>query len=227
MKKIIFKVDENAAGSLNGLSLGYIYFTGAGNVGANPIVDKIIEEGCLSVMGKFKGTDTLQDPTLSGIRSFFSHLGIDPTKDRPSGEALIKRVLNGKGIYRINSVVDLNNAVSLLNGFPCGVYDANKIDGDMIRLVIGKEGEIYEGIGGKNVDGHGKLLTADRTGIFGGPVADSKRTCVKPETNEVLMLIYCPKPIMKELLSGSMSRAIEYMQIATKAKAEYSGIFQA
>jgi DNA/RNA-binding domain of Phe-tRNA-synthetase-like protein len=226
MKKMAFNVDANATDALKGLNLGYIYFGGVANTGANPIVDEILADASRKVVEKFKGADASQDATLKGIRSFFSHLGIDPTKNRPSGEALIKRVLGGKGLYRVNSVVELNNAVSLLSGCPCGVYDAEKISGDTISLVIGKPGQSYEGIGGKVVNGEGKILTADASGVFGGPVADSKRTCVRPETKEVLMLIYGPKPVGPELLSESMSKAIEYMQKATKANAEYSGVFE-
>ncbi|MFH1094819.1 MAG: phenylalanine--tRNA ligase beta subunit-related protein [Candidatus Micrarchaeota archaeon] len=225
-RKLTFDVDAHSTDAPSGLNLGYIHFTGVTNTGTNPIVDEILADASRKVMEKFKGADASQDPILKGIRSFFSHLGIDPTKDRPSGEALIKRVLGGKGLYRVNSVVDLNNAVSLLSGCPCGVYDAGKISGDAIHLVIGSPGQSYEGIWGKAVNGEGKILTADASGVFGGPVADSKRTCVRPETKEVLMLIYGPKPVGLELLSESMSKAIEYMKTATSANAEYSGVFQ-
>ena len=227
MRTVTFKLDENEADALNGLDLGYVYFTGVTNSSVNPLVDEIIGEASRHIMEKFKDKDASQDPTLKGLRSFFSRLGIDPTKDRPSGEALIKRVLSGKGLYRVNAVVDINNAVSLLTGCPCGVYDAEKISGDTVTVTVGRPGQTHEGIGGKPVNGEGKILTADASGVFGGPVADSKRTCVKPVTKEVLMLIYAPKPVEPELLNEGMSKAIRYMQMATKANAGYSGVFRA
>lgn len=227
MRTMTFKLDENSADALAGLNLGYVYFTGVTNSSANPLVDEIIGEACRRVMEKFKDADASQDPTLKGLRSFFSHLGIDPTKDRPSGEALIRRVLGGKGLYRVNAVVDINNAVSLLTGCPCGVYDAEKISDDTVTITVGRSGQTYEGIGGKLVNGEGKILTADASGVFGGPVADSKRTCVRPETNEVLMLIYAPKPVESELVDEGIAKAIERMQKATNAHAEYSGVFRA
>lgn len=225
MRKIVFSAEGKAAVMLKGLNLGHIYFSGVANRN-NAAVDKIIDDACQSVMSKFGGRDATQDPTLKGIRTFFSRLGIDPTRYRPSGEALIRRVATGKGLYRVNAAVDINNAVSLMTGCPCGVYDAGQISGDAITVTIGGAEQIYTGIGGKSVNGEGKILTADAKGVFGGPVADSQRTCVSPETKEVLMLIYHPDSAAYEVLTEGIEKAIQYMQMGTQAHAVYSDIYR-
>lgn len=225
MVKMNFAVEGKASSMLNGLNLGHIYFSGVRNSKNNPLVDRIIDEACRKATEKFKGKDATQDPTIKGVRLFFSRLGIDPTRYHPSGEALIKRVVGDKGVYRVNAVVDINNAVSLETGCPCGVYDASKLVGDTITLTIGAAGQTYEGIGGNPVNGEGKILTADSKSVFGGPTADSKRTCVMPETAEVLMLIYHPDSAPMEVLVEGIAKAIKHMGAATGAKAEYSDIY--
>ncbi len=223
MEKFVFNVREDSRELLSGLSMGYIHFSEVKNSKCNQEIDKIIENACRLVREKFRGKEISDEPILRAMRSIYSKIGIDPTKDRPSGEALIRRVVGGKGIYRINAVVDANNAVSLLTGFPCGVYDAEKIEGGRITVSVAKEGEFYEGIGGARVDAGNKIVTSDVLGYFGGPTADSKRTCVSVGTREVLMLIYC-----HESGNGGLENAIEIakesMAKAAGASAIYSGI---
>lgn len=225
MEKMTFTAEGKTTEVLDGLNLGYIYFTGVDNSKSNREVDRIIEEACRNTVQKFKGKEATQDPTIRGVRLFFSRLGIDPTKNRPSGEALIKRIVDGKGLYRVNAVVDVNNAVSLETGCPCGVYDASKLVGTAITIMIGSPGQTYEGIGGNPVNGEGKILTADSQGVFGGPVADSKRTSITLETKDVLMLIYHPDSAPIDVLTKGMERAARHMEASTGAKAQYSSVY--
>jgi len=226
MRKIVFRVEENARPALQGLNLGHVYFSGVKNSKSNPMVDGIVSKACASVLEKFKGREISDDMVVKGVRAFFSKLDIDPTRYRPSGEALIRRVVSGKGIYRVNAVVDINNAVSLATGCPCGVYDAEKIEGDTITVMVGGTGQTYTGIGGSPVNGEGKILTADARGVFGGPTADSQRTCILPSSKEVLMLIYHPDSAPYEVLTEGISKAIKHMQMATNGKAEYSSVYR-
>jgi DNA/RNA-binding domain of Phe-tRNA-synthetase-like protein len=85
-------------------------------------------------------------PTIAATRKGYKALGKDPARYRPSAEALLRRVVKGKGLYKINNVVDLLNLVSISTGFSIGGYDADKIEGD-VELGVGEVNEPYEGIG--------------------------------------------------------------------------------
>jgi DNA/RNA-binding domain of Phe-tRNA-synthetase-like protein len=115
-------------------------------------------------------------------------LGKDPSRYRPSAEALTRRVVNGKGLYWINNVVDLLYLVSLESGFSIGGYDAEKIEGD-VWFGIGKEDEPYQAIGRGQLNIADLPLFRDNLGAFGSPTSDSLRTMVTAETTEFLMII--------------------------------------
>jgi DNA/RNA-binding domain of Phe-tRNA-synthetase-like protein len=85
-------------------------------------------------------------PQIAAMRSAYKALGKDPSRYRGSAEALLRRVLSGKGLYQINSVVDINNLASLESLNPVGTYDMEKITLP-IELRIGAAGESYKGIG--------------------------------------------------------------------------------
>ncbi|MDD5171552.1 MAG: phenylalanine--tRNA ligase beta subunit-related protein [Candidatus ainarchaeum sp.] len=180
-------------------------------------------EAELTVKTKFAASPIPEDATIRGVRALFSQAGTDPTKDRPSGEALIRRIMAGKGLYRINAAVDVNNIVSILSGCPCGLYDLDRIEGDTITVFVGAPGTIYEGISGKSVNGESRIITSDSRSVFGGPVADSKRTCVTSETKNLLMLIYFPTTAPKEKLDKAMTTAIALMSHCCGATATASG----
>ncbi|MEW6749002.1 MAG: phenylalanine--tRNA ligase beta subunit-related protein [Candidatus Micrarchaeota archaeon] len=226
MERFIFAVDEGSRERLKGLALGYLLFTDVRNEKANAVVGSTMEATCNAMKAKFKDQEAiLEDTIILATRKLFSSIGRDPTKERPSGEALIRRVVIGKGIYRISAVVDINNIVSLLTGFPCGVYDAGKIEGSEITVLLGAPGTEYEGLGGRPVEAANRLLTADQKSIFGGPTADSARTQVTAETKSVLMLIYCPPGIELPMLKATLEKASKLMGHGTGAKEAHRGIF--
>jgi len=226
MRGFHFAVEEGSKQKLAGLSVGYIYFRGVRTEKSNPAVDMAIASASRAVAERFSDTKSIaEDPVIKGIRAVFSKAGLDPTKERASGEALIRRIAGGQGLYRINAVVDANNAVSLLTGCPCGVYDLEKVEGDTVTLLVGGSGQAYEGIGGKQLNAENRILTADAKGIFGGPTADSGRTCITLGTKEVLMLIYHPPGAPKEMLAGAMKEAERLMKEAAGASVLRSGVF--
>lgn len=226
MEKFSFLAAEDSKPLLSGLSIGYLHFSGAKNQKSTQMLDEIFQKAALVTKSKFQSPEKiLEDPAIRACRSLYQKIGLDPTKDRPSGEALIRRAASGGTLYRINAIVDINNIVSLKSGLPCGVYDAGKIEGSEIIVRIGKAGETFEGIGGRKLDAASKILTCDSKGIFGGPTADSGRTCVTLDTKEILMLIYSPEGSPASNLEFAMSEAEKLMLDITGAKKEYSGIF--
>ncbi len=226
MKNFEFKVEESARTKLAGMSIVYAYFSGVANSKESIRINNEVDKICRATIEKFKDQQKIgENETIKGIRTLFSRTGIDPTKERPSGEALIRRVVNGKGIYRINTVVDINNIISLSTGCPCGVYDADKIEGEKIAVIIGYPGQTYAGIGGKPLNAENRILTADEKSVFGGPTADSGRTAIDLGSKEILMLIYCPKNADAPFIEAALAEAKRLIRETTGGKMEYSKTF--
>ena len=135
----------------------------------------------------------------AAVRTMYKKLGIDPTKTRPSNEALLRRVRKGDAIPRINSAVDIVNWCSLEFQLPYGLYDAAKIGG-RVTMRRGAEGEKYAGIRKDEVNVGGRITVADEQGPFGNPTSDSARTMVTPATTELLVIVYAPTEIAKTQL---------------------------
>ena len=130
-------------------------------------------------------------PGLKPVRDLYRALGIDPTKTRPSSEALLRRVLQQKPLYRISNLVDALNLCSLRMLVPFGVYDRARVAGPVV-LRAGGPGEGYPGIGRGRVQVEARPVLADREGPFGNPTADSLRTRVTPGTTRAFVVLYLP-----------------------------------
>ncbi len=127
-------------------------------------------------------------PGLKEARDLYKSFGMDPSRHRPSSEALLRRVLNDKGLYRLNNAVDCCNLASLSFLLPIGMYDLALVQGDVV-LRVGREGEEYPGIRKGAVHLHGRLGLFDQGGGFGSPTSDSARTCVTDGTTTLLAII--------------------------------------
>lgn len=147
----------------------------------------------------------------AAVRTMYKKVGIDPTKTRPSNEALLRRVRKGDAIPRINSAVDIVNWCSLEFQLPYGLYDAAKIRG-AVTMRLGQEGEKYAGIRKDDVNVGGRITVADEAGAFGNPTSDSARTMVTPETTELLVVIYAPTEIPKSQLDRVVATTSERFQ---------------
>lgn len=135
-------------------------------------------------------TETLKD--LSGIaatRRVYRAFGKDPSRYRPASEALIRRMLQGKKLYQIDTLVDLINLASIAYGYSIGGFDASKFVGDTLTLGIGREGEPYEGIGRGMINIHGLPVYRDAQGGVGTPTSDNERTKIGIDTTRLLVLI--------------------------------------
>ena len=126
------------------------------------------------------------------VRMMYKRVGLDPTKRRPSSEALLRRVRKGDPLPRINAMVDVCNWCSLEFQLPYGLYDAAKIDGDVV-LRLGAEGESYPGIRKDDVHVGGRITLADSRGPFGNPTSDSARTMVTAATTGALVVVFAPR----------------------------------
>jgi DNA/RNA-binding domain of Phe-tRNA-synthetase-like protein len=136
---------------------------------------------------------------------------VDPTKTRPSSEALLRRVLQGRGLPRVSPVVDVCNLCSLEHQLPLGLYDRDRIRGGM-RARLGHGGEGYTGIRKHRVNLDGRLLLADDEGPFGAPTSDSLRTSVSPGTRSLAVVVFCPVDRVGAHLSTALERLAELLR---------------
>jgi DNA/RNA-binding domain of Phe-tRNA-synthetase-like protein len=130
----------------------------------------------------------LEAPAVLATRRGYKALGKDPSRYRGSAEALLRRVISGKELPRINAVVDVINLVSVESRMPVGLYDVAQVSGDIV-FRAGRAGETYKGIGKYDLNLESLPLFADELGAHGSATSDSERTMVTAETARVLAII--------------------------------------
>jgi DNA/RNA-binding domain of Phe-tRNA-synthetase-like protein len=130
----------------------------------------------------------LESPQILATRAAYKALGKDPARYRGSAEALLRRVIAGKSLPRINAVVDIINLVSVESRLSIGLYDLAHVQGDIV-FRAGRAGETYKGIGKYDLNLEGLPLFCDALGPHGSPTSDSERTMVTSETKRVLAVI--------------------------------------
>lgn len=141
----------------------------------------------------FKATLTTESlkhlPSIEATRRVYRACGKDPSRYRPASEALIRRVLQGKNLYQIDTLVDLINLASITYGYSIGGFDADKFVGDTLTLGIGRAGEPYEGIGRGMINIEGLPVYRDAVGGVGTPTSDHERTKITLSTTHLMVLI--------------------------------------
>lgn len=148
----------------------------------NEVLPKIREE--------IEGKEWNQIPGIKGSRAAYKAFGRNPGRYRVSSEALLRRVRRKDELYHINSVVDVNNLISVESGLSAGSYDLAQIDGP-ITFRKAENGEGYSGIGKSFLDMENMLVLADHQGIFGSSMSDSTRAMVSENSKDILVVIYC------------------------------------
>jgi len=130
----------------------------------------------------------LESPQVETVRKAYKSLGKDPSRYRGSAEALLRRIVAGKGFPQINAVVDVINLVSVESRLPVGLYDLGHVTGEIV-FRAGRAGETYKGIGKYDLNLEGLPLFSDNAGPHGSATSDSERTMVTAETKEILAVI--------------------------------------
>jgi DNA/RNA-binding domain of Phe-tRNA-synthetase-like protein len=125
-------------------------------------------------------------------RELYRRFGLDPTRVRPSSEALLRRMKKGESLPRINSLVDVANAMSVQLQVPVGLYDLDKVKGEELVIRLGADGESYAGIGKEKVNVAGRICVADAEGPIGNPSADSARTMITTDTERAAWIYFLP-----------------------------------
>ena len=135
-------------------------------------------------------TETIKSrSSIAATRAAYKACGKDPSRYRPASEQLSRRILQGKGLYSVDTLVDLGNLVSIFSGYPTGLLDADKIVGTSVELGIGRADEPYEGIGRGRLNIEGLPVYRDAVGAIASPTSDSTRTMLSPTTQRLLFII--------------------------------------
>jgi len=190
---------------------GVLWLEGATVVEHEPRLDAPLAAAADAI--RSAGRSAELQPAIDATRAMYKRVGIDPTKRRPSSEALLRRVLRGEPLPRVNSLVDVCNWCSLEFQLSYGLYDAGRIQGD-VTLRIGLPGESYPGIRKDDVHVGGRIALVDALGPFGNPTSDSARTMVTTSTTSVLLVVFAPRAIgdarLTQVLAVTAQRMLEY-----------------
>lgn len=168
-------------------------------------------------------TDSIKNqPAIEATRQAYRACGKDPSRYRPSAEALRRRLLRGIDLYRIDTLVDLINLVSLKSGYSIGGFDADKIEGTDLCLGIGRAEEPFEGIGRGPLNIEGLPVYRDSVGGIGTPTSDNERTKMGLETTHILAIIngYSGKEGLQEAAEGTLELLRKYAE-ATEGEIVY------
>jgi DNA/RNA-binding domain of Phe-tRNA-synthetase-like protein len=159
---------------------------------------------------------------LQAARELYRHLGEDPTKTRPSSEALLRRVLRGQPLPRVNSLVDLCNLCSLEFLLPVGLYDLERVRG-RVEVRLGRPGEAYESLGKGVLRAEGRLVVCDAEGPVGSPTHDSARTAITVETRRALALVFAPGSYLAERMRGhAEALAVRFRALACAESVQWA-----
>jgi len=158
--------------------------------------------------------ESLKDQhTFRAYRDFFWKVGIDPTKNRPAAEALIRRILGGRPIRNINSLVDAYNLASIKSRIALATFDAGKLEGDLL-MRFAEEGDQFWGIGMEKpliLKGGEIVVTDGKKLIAVYPYRDADNTKVTEETKNITIIVCGAPGISEEELEFASQVALEYI----------------
>ena len=183
-------IDQTLYQTYSDIRLGLLQFHAAVKAPDNSFWDYMNNEVQPQIKSEIEGKEWNAIPGVRGSRAAYKAFGRNPGRYRVSSEALLRRIRRGDELYHVNSVVDVNNLISIESGLSVGSYDLAHIHG-AVTLRKAEKGEGYTGIGKDFLDLENMLVLADGEGIFGSSMSDSTRAMVTEDTKEVLAAIYC------------------------------------
>jgi DNA/RNA-binding domain of Phe-tRNA-synthetase-like protein len=184
----------------------------------DPGLVRVMNQVCEQKRSEFTVESLAEAESIRAVREMFRDWGIDPSKYRPSSEALLRRVVQGKGLYGVSNLVDIGNVGSIETGWPYGCYDRSKIAGPMV-FRHGLRGESYEGIGKRTWHLEGRPVLADAQGPFGSPISDSTRSMIMESSRDILIVVYAPASAGDDRLTSAMCRLTERLVAFAAASA--------
>jgi len=205
------QIDASLRSRIPGITFGCVTIN---NVQVREHDEKLwsrVEQLCQRLATEYRLDKLSADNHISAVRGMQKAFGFDPTRYRPSSEALLRRVLKDLGIYQINTAVDVNNWCSLEFLLPMCIYDLSAVKGQ-IRIRLGEAGEQYQGIGRQVFQMDGKVIVTDDQGVMGNTVSDSERTKVTHSTQDIFLMIYAPPTCNAQTIRECATLAAQRMQ---------------
>lgn len=206
---------------LPGVRLGVVEAEGVTVAPAGAELVREMDETCARLRSKFTVETVAESEAVVAVRGMFRRWGVDPSKYRASSEALLRRVVQGKGLYHISNVVDLSNLGSIETGWPYGLYNRAKLS-PPITLRHGTTEEKYEGIGRRVWHLAGRPVLADAEGPFGSPISDSTRTQIAEGVSEVLTVIFAPAGTPEAEIRVAMEKQAKRLTIHAGARESHT-----
>ena len=186
MKKISITNDLKSRD--NKITLGILYYKANVVISSNELEEKYNDT--ISILKeKYILQSIVENKNINSTRLAYSSFGKKPSRYRNAAEAMLRRIVKGNGLYRINNIVDINNIISISSGYSIGSYCANMLT-DNIILKLAENGEKYPGIGKDSVNIEFLPTLYDDNGAFGNPTSDSQRAMVKEGEQEIISIIY-------------------------------------
>jgi DNA/RNA-binding domain of Phe-tRNA-synthetase-like protein len=211
---------------LPSVKLGAVEADGVQVAPGNQELGQLLAEVCERKRRDFTLESLAQEQSVREVRAMFRAWEMDPSKYRPSSEALLRRVVQGKGLYRVSNVVDVGNLGSIEAGWPFGCYDRSQI-ASFVEFRHGAPGEKYEGIGKQIWHLEGRPLLADAQGPFGSPISDSTRSMITETAHDILVVLYVPAGVLDTSIETAMKRLGKRLTFFAGASATRSGICRA
>ena len=208
---------------LPAVKLGTVEADGLRVAPSDQALARLMDEVCERKRREFTLESLADAKPIRDVRAMFREWNMDPSKYRPSSEALLRRVVQGKGLYRVSNVVDTGNLGSIETGWPFGCYDSSRIQ-QPIQFRHGISGESYEGIGKQTWRLQGRPLLADSHGPFGSPISDSTRSMITESAKDILIVLYVPAGAADASLESAMKRLVERLTLFAGASVTRSGI---
>jgi DNA/RNA-binding domain of Phe-tRNA-synthetase-like protein len=200
--ELAFEIAPSLAGRVR---IGLVGVAGTSVREGDPALAAEVDAECQALRARYGEGKSSEVPGAADARTLYKALGIDPTKTRPSNEALLRRALKGEGLYRINTLVDALNLASLREQLPFGLYDLDRVR-PPLTLRLGSEAESYEGIRKGPVQVAGRPVLVDAEGPFGNPTSDSLRTSITLATTRCLAVAYAPASYSPARLDDVLDR---------------------
>jgi DNA/RNA-binding domain of Phe-tRNA-synthetase-like protein len=200
--ELAFEIAPSLAGRVR---IGLVAVAGTSVREGDPALVAEVDAECQALRARYGEGKSSEVPGAADARTLYKALGIDPTKTRPSNEALLRRALKGEGLYRINTLVDALNLASLREQLPFGLYDLDRVR-PPVTLRLGGEAESYEGIRKGLVQVAGRPVLVDAEGPFGNPTSDSLRTSITLATTRCLAVAYAPASYSPARLDDVLDR---------------------
>lgn len=212
MKKI--KIDNELLSVCPKLQLGCIQYTADVEKGSKELWNEI-SNTIKDIKANMTLADIPKEKNISNSRELYRKIGKDPHRYRISSEALLRRILQGKGLYKINNVVDANNLISIISKLSVGSYDVDKL-GQELTFRIGKKGESYKGIGKEIINTENLPVFSDEFGTYGSPTSDSEKAMINNDSKNILTVLIAFSDDAN--LENYMKKAVEILQSYVGAK---------